>query len=754
MKKFIRIICMTLIIAILGTIICNYKAIAINEQSGYISVSDVKSLYISNLYFQNMTFHDYSQNSTRAFGVSGYVNNEYDIDMNYEAVIYYYDNEYNLITVFSDNGILYRGNNYFNLMSNLDILKGHEVSDIAYYGIYFNAKDGPIIVEDDTYVDDDYRYDIAGYTIDKYDVDINVNENNTFDITETITANFVQGKHGIFRTIPISNKVNRIDGTTSKNHAQVFNLRVDGYEYSTSKENGNLKVKIGSASKLLTGEHTYVIKYTYNIGKDPMKDYDEIYYNIIGNEWDTIISGITFSIKMPKDFDASKLGFAAGYKGSINAENVEYRVDGKTIKGSYNGVLSAGEGLTVRCELSEGYFVGDGYIVDYSLISLYVPVFVAFAIIVILWFRFGRKKMSVDPIEYYPPESMNSLELAFNYKGYAKTKDVTSLLIYLANKGYVSIRDKANKESKDKNEKFVITKLKDYDGKNVIERAFMVGLFGYTRKEASDKTLRYKFYKTNDKILNIINDKENKKEIIQSSARILKVIMIILSLLIFIYINMVTVFIYGEIEMIAIAAVFPTIAVLMWALMATKEGISGMIGVSIWAAFFGGMPFIFTVIPAILSDPLLFVCYTISIVCICAILVLQKKCDKRTEEGTKIYGRINGFKRFLETAEKNQLEAMVLENPNYFFDILPYTYVLGISKFEEISMKEPDWYHTSGSFSTATFNSFMTSTMTSASRAMASSYSSSSGGGGYSGGGSSGGGSSGGGSGGGGGGSW
>ena len=38
-----------------------------------------------------------------------------------------------------------------------------------------------------------------------------------------------------------------------------------------------------------------------------------------------------------------------------------------------------------------------------------------------------------------------------------------------------------------------------------------------------------------------------------------------------------------------------------------------------------------------------------------------------------------GFRNYLMTAEKNQLDVLVEENPNYFYDILPYTYVLNIS---------------------------------------------------------------------------
>ena len=140
------------------------------------------------------------------------------------------------------------------------------------------------IVEEKLTPSKQYQYDYLDYTIDKYDVNIVVNENNTFDVTEVITAYFRVPKHGIFRTIPLRNTVTRLDGTSSTNRAQVSNLRVDN-EYTTSNELGSLKVKIGSANKTITGEKTYVIKYNYNIGKDPVKNYDELYYNIIGTEW-------------------------------------------------------------------------------------------------------------------------------------------------------------------------------------------------------------------------------------------------------------------------------------------------------------------------------------------------------------------------------------------------------------------------------------------------------------------------------------
>ena len=156
----------------------------------------------------------------------------------------------------------------------------------------------------------------------------------------------------------------------------------------------------------------------------------------------------------------------------------------------------------------------------------------------------------------------------------------------------------------------------------------------------------------------------------------------------------------------------------------------------------------------IFSETLITVGVIFGLICNIFMIIMYKQIPRRTIYGNEILGKIRGFKRFLETAEKEQLEAMVMKNPTYFYDILPYTYVLGISdkwisQFETIALQAPDWYSSSNSFSVASFGTFMNSTMSSAKTAMASSPSSSSGGSGGSGGGSSGGG-----SGGGGGGSW
>lgn len=827
MKRIIKKFVLFVVISLSLVFFYPSNTYALTEQTSYVSIYNTQNLEVGSLSFSNISFRDYSSTSTQAFGLTGVVANSSKDTISYTSTAYYYDSNYNLIAQGYNSGTAISRTSNFNQMSNLSILGEHSISEIYYYRLSINTTD--TINSSSLTPSKNYQYRSYDYVIDKYDINIIVNENNTFDITETITAYFNVSKHGILRTIPLKNTITRLDGTTSTNRTQVTNVSVDN-EYTTSRENGNYKLQIGSANRTLTGEQKYVIKYTYNLGKDPAKNYDELYYNIIGNEWDTVIGNITFSITMPKGFDSSKLGFSSGNIGSTDNSKVNYNVSRNKITGSYNDILGIGEALTIRCELPEGYFVGaklDINITDY--IMFIIPI-VFLVISILLWFKYGRDEQVIETIEFYPPEGLNSLDVGFLYKGKAENKDITSLLIYLANKGYLeiinkkidlstkrinlndSLKNNANQKivelqnkidsekrinpnsqkikyyenmldiyknidkpidykqyglkskiNKFKNEnKFLIKKLKNYDGTNINEQWFMEGLFEYDRTEVTDKMLYNNFYITNDRILNNINNKQNKDKIFEKSPLRIKFLIILMIAATYCLITIPPIFNYGQPETLIFAIFSSGISFsFLFSMLFKKRHIAEKIFGLIFGLGLGGMSWVVIILPTLTQDFLYLIGYIIGIVCVAIMIVCLIYLPKRTKYGNEMFGKLKGFKNFLETAEKEKLESMVLENPNYFYDILPFTYVLGISdkwikKFESISLQAPSWYNSPNTFDISNFETFVNSTMSLAQSAMSSTpYSNSSGGSsGESSGGSSGGGSSGGGSGGGGGGSW
>lgn len=832
MKKTIKELSLFIIILLSLVFAYPLKVYALAIDTSYIDINSTESFEVEDLYFNDISFKDYSSTSTRAFGLTGTVINSSSDTISYTLTVYYYDSKYDLIAEGYNLKTAIAGTSKFNQMSNLSILDGHNADEIVYYSLSINITDNNSKTNLTTLTPSkNKQYSSYNYVIDKYNINIIVNEDNTLDITETITAYFNVSKHGIFRIIPLKNNITRLDGTKSTNRTQVLNVSVDN-EYKVSRENGNYKLKIGSANRSLVGEQKYVIKYTYNLGKDPVKNYDELYYNIIGTEWDTVIGNITFTITMPKEFDSSKLGFSSGIIGSTDNSKIEYNVSGNTITGSYNGILNAGEALTVRCELPEGYFVGAGLKIN-IMESIHFIIPIIFLIIsILLWYKYGRDEQVVETVEFYPPQGFNSLEVGFLYKGKAENQDVTSLLVYLANKGYLEINNKKidlnsekinlNQDSKNsanqkiielqnkineerinnpnskkikyyenmldiyknidkpvdyqkyglkssinklnRENKFSIRKLKNYDGTNINEQWFMEGLFEYDRTEVTDKMLYNNFYITNNRILNNVNSKQNIDKIFEKSATNKKFLIILMIIATYCLITIPPILNYGQPEMLIFALLFPGIGFsILFRMLFGKTPIPVKIFSLVWGLGFGGMPWTLMVLPAITQDISYLIGYVVGIICVLGMILCLVYLPKRTKYGNEMLGKLRGFKNFLETVEKERLEALVMQNPNYFYDVLPYTYVLGVSdkwikKFESISLQAPSWYDSSNGFDVSSFGTFMNSTMLSAQSAMSSSPSSSSGGsssgGGSSGGGSSGGGSSGGGSGGGGGGSW
>lgn len=144
------------------------------------------------------------------------------------------------------------------------------------------------------------------YVISKYDININVNENNSFDITEKITVDFKNEKHGIIRKIPLQNEYH--------DNAKISNLKINE-NYTKSEENKELQLKIGDENKKIIGEKEYIIKYNYKLPINKDEYNDEFYFNIIGDDWDTTIDNITFKITMPKDFDKNEIYFTYGRYG-------------------------------------------------------------------------------------------------------------------------------------------------------------------------------------------------------------------------------------------------------------------------------------------------------------------------------------------------------------------------------------------------------------------------------------------------------
>ncbi|MEG0823949.1 MAG: DUF2207 domain-containing protein [Erysipelotrichaceae bacterium] len=569
-------------------------------------------------------------------------------------------------------------------------------------------------------VDDAYYYD-------EIFVEYQVKDDNTFIVTETMDTVFKFDKHGITRTIPHNFKLERADGSSNDVYGTIENVKCSD-EYEVSINGRDTVVRIGDPDKTVIGKKKYVLKYEVSVGKDKLANIDEFYRNIIGTDYNTHTNKLSFKITMPKKFDSSKIGFSHGYKNStgFDEQNLKYEVNGNVITGSYTK-LQPYQGLTIRVELDEGYFANAKDIG--SLPIVYYILSITLGIVgLILVLKFCRNPKPIAPIEFEAPEGYTCLDVAIVAKLKLISKDFFTFIIHLANLGYIEIEEI---ESKGRKKNFQLTKLKAYEGDSEIERRFLSALFlngdVSTLKEIGEKCGK----QLNNVRTSFISG--NKKVILDPINLKIKLALVAIVLLEILVLFLANTFVFKAVMTIGlfiVASLFFNLLLLL--IVDDSMSISGYILPNVFMVFGAYMLFIELNSVA----PYMTVYYMMVLVISIILVMLITKCKKREDHFNEVYGHILGFKEFLKTAEKDRLETLVNDNPNYFYDMLPFAYVLGVSdewidNFADIEIINPSYYH--GDSFYHSFNDFSrsaSSNMRSSSSGSGSSGGSSSGGGG------------------------
>lgn len=542
----------------------------------------------------------------------------------------------------------------------------------------------------------------TGYSISAFDVRLAVSADSTMDVTERITADFASPRHGILLRIPVSGTaVSQVDGRTVRTpyHNAVRDVSVTDaatgsrIPYSQSRENGNLELKIGDSRRLVTGEKAYAIHYRYLVGPSyQTRGYDELYYNLIGTGWDTGIFRATFAIQMPRTFDFGRLSFTAGAQGSAEESAVSYRVSGTAVTGQVTRPLAAGEGLTVRLQLPDGYFAraepsgGTALTVLFGLMA---------AGSLLLFLRFGRDRRLYVPVEVSPPDDLNPAEAGYIVDGHADTRDVVSLLIYWADRGYLSI-------SCNKKRDFTLHKLREPDSAMKSYEAKMFRRLFHDRDSVTSGKLRNSFYTTVSEVQNELAGsflRADRRLYTLSGNRAKAACYLLAGLAAGILCGRaVDIYFLSAVAGWVAGAVCGILTILAAALVGytVEKGRAGsragLVGsVLLYAVLLSAVTMI-----SIRFSGLTPMCLAGGIAAAVA-GIAGSYAKKRTPQGARWLGSLLGLRRFIQMAEKKRLEAMVEEDPAVFYHILPYAFVLGVTEkwakqFDSIALPPPAWF--------------------------------------------------------------
>ncbi len=594
------------------------------------------------------------------------------------------------------------------------------------------------------------------------------------DVTETIvvTSEGDQIRHGIYRDIPIT--LINDDKSRVRSDLVVLSVTRDGSPEPYSLENasaGIKRIRIGSADVLLDdGTHTYVIHYTMTRMGHSLADHDELYWNATGNYWNFPIVSAVANITVPPAATISNTIAFTGPPGSNEQDATITKNSGQSVTFRSGRELAPGEGMTVAVAFQKGILVQPQGLdaVGYWLSDHRELVFPSIAVFIVLLYNFlawsavGRdpRKGTIIPL-FHPPEGMSPALMHYIHAmGFKKSgwTALTASIFDLGVKGLLQI-DKVGKVT-------TLTSTGDAQGKLPSGEGIVYDFIHARGKVTIDKVDGPSLNTKRGELVNAIRS-ENRENYFRNNVPYTLGGMVLaaalLGALVWLDVLEPVVLVISVIAAIVIG-VFIGVAASGGS---GRGGIVGQLFGFIWFAIVAVNIFGSTISFAsgIRLDTGLVAAVSIIVIEITFAILMRAP----TVQGRKLMDQIDGFKMYLDTAEKNRLNYVDKGEPQMtvkrFESILPFAIALAVEKpwsdrFQSDLARNavpdaaggtyaPLWY-TGGDWSTSSsgFSNSVSSLATGMSAAMIAAQPSSSSGSGFGGGGGSGGGGGGGGGGG------
>jgi uncharacterized membrane protein YgcG len=534
------------------------------------------------------------------------------------------------------------------------------------------------------------------FTIRDYKVDIRISGEGFFEVYEVIQVEFSEPRRGIFRQIPYKYKLSDEVRTV-----EIKNIEIPQWRFKDYKEGNNVVIRIGDPDIYVNGIQTYEIRYKVYNAFLFHEDFTEFYWNLVGDQWPVSIDKVSFNVRFDKFLSLSEGDYQiyAGGSGTQDVRaNIRYQLN--KLVGESTEVLTPGEGMTIAVKLPVDYIrrpsEWEMLFQKYGLGAIGVLLFgLISGIFYRLWTKYGKDYPIVRMVQYMPPKELTPSEAGVIIDEKADNVDIMALLPYWAHQGYIQIRRIPKKWAKDDHELIKIKPLSHYVP--AYETTVFNGLFN-SGDTVLVSSLKNKFYNDLNAAKSLLRSHINTKDVYYPVSVKMQIYTGVASFLLIVS-GIIIGFFIGSL------------------VLGLSLGLGGILGLGFTSAML-----------------------------------------KKNKNGVRLYQEVLGFKMFVEKAEKDRLERMLKDDPDYFEKTLPYAMIFGYakqwsSKFDGLLTEPPRWYvggpgYVHGSFMPSEFGKSFDSGMQEIQSAFTS-MPQSSGGGGFSGGGSVGGG-----FGGGGGGSW
>ena len=308
-----------------------------------------------------------------------------------------------------------------------------------------------------------------------------------------------------------------------------------------------------------------------------------------------------------------------------------------------------------------------------------------------LWFIFRKKRNMIETVEVKAPDGLSPMQAGYIIDGTYDNEDMIGQILYLAQKGYLKIEQLDGKDST-----YKLIKTKDIsDDEAVYSKQLFEGLF-LNGDTVSLKELPEEFSMYADAAGNAIAAEHvGEKSLSSSSAAMIRILAVIMSALPFMAVfanssltNMGTVY-------FPLLGLGGLLTLGLIALMArnydkrfVKSKKSLYIGLGIKMVLIAVVQVL--AFRFIAEQSLIAAVSSIAMTLVASLFAIR--IQRPTPYANRMLGRLLGFKTFIKTAEVDRIKLLVDEDPQYFFKVLPYAYIFGltdkwIKKFETIRIE-------------------------------------------------------------------
>ena len=530
-----------------------------------------------------------------------------------------------------------------------------------------------------------YAFEIA-----KYDIVYDIGSDCAISVTEDLTISYKGfSSTGFIRDIPVNGGVQ----VRNINVKKLVNGNTESVWYDVYSEDSSfLSVDIGDSSNKYGKQESYRITYDYII-TNSVTDKGTLPLNPVGHGWECAIYDISIKLIAPEGYiDATYFKGAKGDKTTYrDYDDSGKTADGRTVITASIEYLPAYHGATFDLNFEKGAIKHYVDLTPYlwALVGLAV-----LALIIILKMFVFNKNYLTPVVNYEAPNKMDPLIMGKLIDNKVNSEDVTSLIYYWASKGYIKIN------LDDKNDPTLIRIMQTLPESSPSYEKLMYGnLFG-NGDMVKPSQLRNKFYKTVEKVTAIVN-KQTKGLYDGKSMTVSILFAVIGGLLLGVVPALlaltrvsVKLLLFGPfVVLIPLLVVYAGAQTLMYyKLKLKKSTFIGFSALLVLVCAIIGIFYVLLVPGSIIGAGPKAVLYILS----CCIILLSVLLINRTKGYTEKLNDIIGFKNFITLAEKDQLEMMLEEDPQFYYHILPYAQVLGVTdkweeKFASLTVQPPQW---------------------------------------------------------------